>query len=66
MFYESNNNIFGFTLDKHKHINKHITHAGKPENNYQIIRDIINSEMKARVKPNNNTKIPKTKLLKKS
>ena len=58
--------FFGYTLNKHKHNNKHITDAGKPENNYKIIREIIDSEMKARVKPNNNTKIPKIKLLKKT
>jgi len=66
MFYENNNNIFGYTLNKHKNINKHLTDAGKPENNYKIIREIIDSEMKARVKVNNNTKIPKRKLFKKS
>ena len=37
MFYENNNNIFGYTLNKHKHNNKHLTDAGKPENNYKII-----------------------------
>ena len=66
MFYENNSNIFGYTLTKHKHNNKHISDAGKPENNYKIIREIIDSEMKARVNVNNNTKIPKRKLLKKT
>jgi len=51
-------------LNKHKNINKHITDAGKHENNYKIIREIIYSEMTARINANNNAKIPKRKLFK--
>ena len=59
MFYENNENIFGLGINKHKHNNKHISDVGKPENNYKIKGEIIDSEMKARVNINNNTKIPK-------
>ena len=64
MFYGNNNNIFGLGTNKHKHNNKHITDVGKPENNYKIIREIIDSEMKARVNINNKVSTKTKRLLK--